>query len=746
MGNYKILMKVNLLIISILLSASLGIAVPKPNIVHIMVDDLGWQDIASHKIDGDAVYETPNLDRLTRMGRRFTEAYSPSPVCAPSRVSFLRGQYPANTGVYSVTGGQLPRPHQSKIPLIPPHYLYGLPVEEPMIPEVLKRAGYFSGHVGKWHAGGKHRGYPFPTDQGFDFGFLEKNGGPLIYNDSELWNPQDGRKNSFGGAWQPIVPHRLAGFATDSPDDPFQLDTDGRPFDKPTELAIGFIRKHKDKPFFLNFCPFWVHGPIATRDKKRLEYYCKKMGVPFPSDPGSLNAGVPGHSNPYYASMVDSLDWSIGKVVTYLEQTNDPRNPGHKLIDNTYVIIDSDNGGWKGSQHEPVTDNRPLRGGKMNNYEGGLRIPFIIRGPKVPAGSTCDTPINLIDLYPTFMKMTGLPADPTLKLDGCNILPLIEGKSDQVIRADGKVRDTLFWFYPMESHMAVVMRQDGWKLVNNLGVGYGGKWSDVENKELVELFRIKKDDQGSADLAEQKNLADQFPDIRDAMLKEMDEFLSNAKVSMPYRNINGPKVTQAEKQAHPQILHLGTDKDQVWATFESGKNKATIREAHLLYTLNPQEFDKTRGHREEWLKAPARISDGKVEASMPPGATHAVFCMRDENGFLITSEPLPDFQEAPYGSSKDSSFLTNGYAYKPGIYALIELGKAAISNAKKQKLRVSGLQNALKTAEKQYQKEKIEVIECSDAIRSLRSEIRKLKNLPQSRHYTINRFPAEPLF
>ena len=739
-------MKVNCLTLSVLLFATASFAAPKPNIVHIMVDDLGWQDIASHKISGNPVYETPNLDRLTRMGRRFTEAYSPSPVCAPSRVSFLRGQYPANTGVYSVTGGQLPRPHQSKIPLIPPHYLYGLPVEEPMIPEVLKRAGYFSGHVGKWHAGGKHRGYPFPTDQGFDFGFLEKNGGPLIYNDAELWNPKDGRKNSFGGAWQPIVPHRLADFATEDPNDPFQLDADGRPFDKPTELAVGFIRKHKDKPFFLNFCPFWVHGPIATRDKKRLEYYCQKLGIPFPDEPGSVNSEVPGHSNPYYASMVDSLDWSIGKVVTYLEKTDDPRNPGHKLIDNTFVIVDSDNGGWKGSQREPVTDNHPLRGGKMNNYEGGLRIPFIIRGPKVPAGSTCQTPINLIDLYPTFMEMAGVPEDLSLKLDGCNILPLIEGTSDRVVKEDGTERDTLFWFYPMESHMAVVMRKRGWKLINNLGVGYAGKWADVENKKLIELFRIRKDDHANLDLGEQKNLADKFPEIRDEMLRELNEFLSNAKVSMPYRNINGPKVTKAEKQVHSQILELGSDKDQIWATFESSKDRAIVEEAHLLYTLNPKEFDKTRGHREEWFKAPARISDGKVEATMPPGATHAVFCMRDKNGFLITSEPLPDFQKAPYGSSKDSSFLKNGYAYKPGMYALIELGKAAISNAKKQKLDVTGLQKALKEAEEQYQVEKIEEIIFSDAIRSLRAEIRKLKTVPQSRHYTINRFPTDPLF
>jgi len=391
-------MKSYCLLVFTLLFASFGFAKPKPNIVHIMVDDLGWQDIASHKIDGEAVYETPHLDKLTRLGRRFTEAYAPSPVCAPSRVSFLRGQYPVNTGVYSVTGGQLPRAHQPSIPLIPPYYLYGLPVEEPMIPETLKKAGYFSGHVGKWHAGGKYRGFPFPTDQGFDFGFLEENGGPLFYNDSELWNPKDGRKNSFGGAWQRMVPHRLGDFATSSPDDPYQLDEDGRPFDKPTDLAVGFIRKHKDKPFFLNFCPLYVHGPIATRDRKRLEHYCKKMGIEFPTDPGPLNPEMRGHTNPYYAAMVDAVDWSIGKVVRYLENTEDPRNPGHKLIDNTYVIIDSDNGGWVGSQYEPITDNSPLRGGKMNNYEGGLRVPFIVRGPGVPAGSVCDTPINLIDL------------------------------------------------------------------------------------------------------------------------------------------------------------------------------------------------------------------------------------------------------------------------------------------------------------------------------------------------------------
>jgi arylsulfatase A-like enzyme len=739
-------MKVYCSLVFILLFVSTGLAKPKPNIVHIMVDDLGWQDIASHKIDGNAIYETPHLDKLTRQGRRFTEAYAPSPVCAPSRVSFLRGQYPANTGVYSVTGGQLPRAHQPNIPLIPPYYLYGLPVEEPTIPQTLKKAGYFSGHVGKWHAGGKYRGFPFPTDQGFDFGFLEENGGPLFYNDSELWNPRDGRKNSFGGAWQRMVPHRLGDFATSDPDDPYQLDADGRPFDKPTDLAVGFIRKHKNKPFFLNFCPLYVHGPIATRDRKRLEHYCKKMGIDFPTDPGPVNAEMRGHTNPYYAAMVDAVDWSIGQVVTYLENTEDPRNPGHKLIENTYVIIDSDNGGWVGSQHEPITDNSPLRGGKMNNYEGGLRVPFIVRGPSVPAGSVCDTPINLIDLYPTFMEMAGIAPEPSLELDGCNLLPLIHGKSEQAFHPNGRERETIYWFYPMESHMAVTMRKGQWKLIHNLGVGYAGRWSGVENKAQVELFRIQRQGSEASDLEEAKNLSEKFPGIRDEMLAELNQFLASTGVTMPYRNLRSNLVSDQERASSPKVLELRSEKDRVWIKIEEGEGKVAIEQAHLLYTLNPKEFDQTRGHREEWFKTDARIDQGKIEATMPPGATHAVFCLRDAHGFLITSEPLPDFQAVPYGTQADSTFIKNGFAYKPGLYSLIQLGEDALGEANKQKLSTKQLEKRLSVAKKLYTSPKFDRLALSDTIRSLRAEIRKLEKVPQSKHYTINRFPTDPLF
>ena len=198
-GIMKRLFFRELIVVLSAFSAMVGVfAGPQPNIVHIMVDDLGWQDIASHKIDGKPVYETPNLDQLTQAGRRFTQAYSPAPTCAPSRVAFLRGQYPANTGVYHVMGGRIPRPLSKTVPKLSPYYIYGLPNEEPTIADVLKKAGYYTGHVAKWHAGGKSAGYPFPLDQGFDFGFSEKNGSHISFTTTPTCGTrQTGRRICF---------------------------------------------------------------------------------------------------------------------------------------------------------------------------------------------------------------------------------------------------------------------------------------------------------------------------------------------------------------------------------------------------------------------------------------------------------------------------------------------------------------------------------------------------------------------
>jgi len=704
---------------------------PQPNIVHIMVDDLGWQDIASHKIDGKPVYETPHLDRLTREGRRFTHAYSPAPSCAPSRVAFLRGQHPVNTGVYHVSGGRIPRAWNPQSQRVCPYYAYGLPVEEPMIPETLKRAGYYSGHVGKWHAGGKSAGYPFPLDQGFDFGFTENKHGHKYYNDPELWNPKDGNKNFFFGSWARMQPDRLSDFATEDPQDRFQLNSEGRPFDKPLDLALGFIKKNKNKPFFLNYCPYYVHGPIQARNRERFEHYLEKMGYPFPTDPGTIYKDIPGHSNPYYASMVDEVDWMIGQVIQYLEATDDPRNPGHKLIDNTYVIVDSDNGGVL-----PYTDNIPLRGGKQNTWEGGVRIPFLVRGPGVPAGTVCDTPINLIDLYPTFMAMAGVEPDPSLELDGCNLLPLIHGESERALLSDGTERESLFWYFPWDAHMSAAIRKGDWKLVHHYVAPQGGKL-----KQATQLYRLYDGADTTLDLSETHNAADQYPEKVAELLSELNAQIARSDAPLPHRNASADFEPEAVEC--PAILELGSEGDRVWATFETGVGKSPIVSAQLLYTVNPKQFDSTRGNREEWFAASASVSAGRVEARMPPGATHATFSMVDANGFLLTAEAMPAVTDVGH-QVRDSSILKNGYAYKPGMFALIRLGEQAQVAARKQGANTSALQAALGNAKAQLAVDPVQVIPMTDAIRSLRAAIRNQTDAPEARHPLMNRFPVDP--
>ena len=214
---------------------------------------------------------------------------------------------------------------------------------------------------------------------------------------------------------------------------------------------------------------------------------------------------------------------------------------------------------------------------------------------------------------------------------------------------------------------------------------------------------------------------------------------------MPYRNLKCPATTDAERAASPKVLGQGSHEDRVWITLEAAAHKVAIEEAILYYTMNPKPFDTTRGHREEWFPAPATISKGRVEASMPPGATHAAFCLRDANGFLISSEALPSFDKVPH-TTGGSEFLEKGYAYKPGLFALIKLGKQAQAASVKAGLDSSALKAALATAQVQFDAEAIVEKSMCDAIRALRAAIRRQKGIPQADHPQLNRFPTEPLF
>jgi len=752
-----------------------ALASSKPNIVHILTDDLGWMDPACcyRAVRGKAsIYETPNMDRLAASGMRFMQAYSPAPTCAPSRAAYMSGQYAPRNGVLHVMGGRLARPYHAVHAYGEPFYPARLPLDTPTIADVLKEAGYVTGHVQKWHLGGRSNGYPGPVAYGFDFGWEGKSGNP--YNDPELWDPSDKKRADFNGIWTPLRPHRLANFpSSHDPAARWALDEDDRPFDSVVDLSVRWMDKVKDcgKPFFLNFCPSFVHGPFSTRDRKRLEHYCKKMDVPFPTDPGLIAEGMPSRqANPYYAAMLDSLDWQVGELLAFLESTDDPRNPGHKLIENTYVILSSDNGGLETSpvangkgkgQRERITDNTPLRGGKLKVYEGGLRIPFFVRGPGVKAGSVNDTPINLIDMFPTFMAMAGVepfsrtvpnhagnaaPARASLnrpgerfyadlELDGCNVLPLMLGKDDKARFADGRARDAIFFHYPSPLPSSSIIRKGGWKLLLYHGVGMDPK------RPGIQLYKLYNDDGSVCDLSESKNLAGSHPDKANALLGELKAWLKKHDAALPYRNAHTPGRSLPGSLNVPGIVKRHIEGSRIEVHFETGEGKSKIVEARLVYTTNGSDLLRIHRGYEEWFQAPALLGDGVATAIAPPGMTHGVFYLRDENSFQVNSELIPPYAGPGGKQGIGTELLEDGYAWRPGLASLIKCGVVAEKNAKKAGLNAGALGKAIKTANETV-KQPVDERAYANAMRDLRREIRAL-NVPEARLAVLNQFIAE---
>ena len=723
-------------------SATRAEATPlQPNIVHILTDDLGWMDPACYyrAVHGkESVYNTPHMDRLAENGKRFMQAYSPAPTCAPSRASYMAGQYTTHTGVLHVMGGRLARPYHESHAYIDPFYPGRLNVDTPIIADVLKQAGYITGHIQKWHFGGRAKGFPGPLDYGFDFSWSWEG---LHYNDAELYDPNDPKTADYEGIWRPMRPDRVTGLADSyDPSAPYALDPndDDRPFDAVVDISLRWMNKVKDggKPFYLNFCPSFVHGPFSTRDRKRLEYYCKKMGVPFPTDPGRIADMGPGMRNPYYAAMLDSLDWQLGKILTFLETTEDPRNPGHKLIDNTYIMLSSDNGGLEFApivdgkdkgQRERITDNTPLRGGKLKLHEGGIRIPFIIAGPGIVAGSVSETPINLIDLFPTYMAMAGVDSQQGLNLDGCNILPVILGESDKAKFADGTVRDTLFWHYPSVMPSSSIIRKGGWKLRLNHA-------PEVNRLPKVMLYKLYNQDGSVCDLGESNNLADAEPERLNHMMAELESWMNKYGAPKPYKNPNVTGRTLAGIDSVPSVLKLNSVEDRIEVHVETGAGKSKVVDAMLLYTTDGSKYIQHKEWQEEWFEAPASIEGGVISALAPPGMTHGVFYLFDENYFVITSEPLAPL--AGPGSDPRGigvSLIQDGYAFRPGLIALLKLAISVEAKAQARGQDISVLSQAIRAAQAVV-KTPIEEQSYALAMRALRKAIKSLDvaeaNLP----------------
>jgi arylsulfatase A-like enzyme len=728
--------------------ASLFAASPQPNIVHILTDDLGWQDVACYyraEQGKESIYETPNMDRMAQNGMRFMQAYSPAPTCAPSRAAYLSGRTTLRTGVYHVLGGWPVRARTADYKYIDPAYSGRLPMDAPTIANALKASGYVTAHIQKMHVGGIHHGYPGPLDYGFDFSWTT--GAGMRYNDPELWDPSDKKRANYHGIWAPLKPRHTNFPTSRDPNALYSLDENDRPFDSVVDLTLRWMDKvHDDgKPFFVNFCPSFVHGPIATRDRKRLEYYCKKMGYEFPTDPGRLSDQKKGQVNPYYAAMIDTLDWQIGQIVAFLEATDDPRNPGHKLIDNTYIMVSSDNGG---SVHGPTTtgtescaDNSPLRDGKKSMFEGGLRIPFIVQGPGIEAGSVNQIPINLIDMLPTYVAMAGQNDWKDLDVDGCNVLPVMLGQEKVVLQANGRVRDTMLYSFPIEHVGSSVIRKGDWKLILN-------HVPEMNRLPEVQLYRIYNADGSACDLSERNNLVESHPEKTKALREELEAWLTKYESPLPYKNAQLARNPHPDTDKVPAVVEKTSDGATIRVRVETGVDKARIVEARLIYTTNGSDELRTNKNYEEWFPAPATVLADGAEAAAPPGMTHGILYLRDENGFMVASENMePRMTPGSDIWAKGTEFIQDGYAFRPGLIALIETGRAAQKKANNWGKRligsgqnVSDLSQALLAAE-QVVAQPVEEKTYSQAMRDLRSAIRAL-DVPEARLDVLNQFKA----
>jgi arylsulfatase A len=443
--------------IATLLLLAAGVLEAAPNVVVFLVDDLGWKDLGCQ---GSPVFETPHADGLAREGVRLTQAYAACPVCSPSRAALLTGRTPARVGVTGHITAVMRHRYPENGRIIPPDDRMFLALEERTLAEALGEAGYATASIGKWHLGSESY---WPEKQGFGLNVAgHTHGSPSSYwfpyrNPALPWNPRV--ENLEGGRPGEYLTDRL------------------------TEEAVAFIRANRKKPFLLYLSHYAVHTPLQAPAELTAKYRRK---------PATALEGV----DPVYAAMVEKTDNSLGRVLTALEELG--------LGENTLVIFTSDNGGLL-----EATTNRPLRAGKGFLYEGGVRVPLLLRWPgNLPAGVESQALAIGHDLYPTILAAAGAAPPADRVLDGKNLLPWLTG--DPAAPAERE----LFWYYP---HYSPQARQPGAALRR-------GRWKLIEHYDppLVELFDL------DADPGETSNVAAVHTTRRDAMLERLRVLIADS--------------------------------------------------------------------------------------------------------------------------------------------------------------------------------------------------------------------------
>ena len=583
----------------------------KPNVVLILTDDLGWQDVKCYDIDEPSPMETPSIDALAKQGVKFWQAYAPAPTCAPSRCAIMSGNHPARAQKTHVVGGAPPTPnHQNGWSMMAPWYSGRMPENETTLARVLQSNGYVTGHSGKWHMAIDHKAFPQPEDQGFDWTRSSR-----------------GARSSMSS--------RVEGFASKVEKDPFRLDKNGYPFHQTSEDALTFLRQNHHQPFFLYYATWLVHTPIHTRSEQILEKYCRKLGVEKPKDDRGWT--MKGQTNPFYCAMVEELDYHMGKVFNYLNNTEDPRWPGHKLAENTYVIFTSDNGGMEGHPGEVITDNYPLDKGKISAMEGGTRVPLIISGPGIPKGVESQVMVNGLDFYPTLLTFTKTPKPMGKNLDGCDLSKLLThepNNSDLVRNKNGKPRNSMIWHFPHSVALESTIRSGGFKLVRNYDYKYN---PDTPELELYQLYQDVNGKPVRVDIEEANNLVATMPDKANLLNKLLSQGLAEMNASFPYYNPRAGRIGK-EKQLIPSVSSHQRASNLV--KFKFSENGAKVIRGDLIYTPNG-------GARyEEWYRIKGGNQNGnEISFDLPEGATHYFLNLIDENNFLVSYPQTPDYSE-----------------------------------------------------------------------------------------------------
>jgi arylsulfatase A-like enzyme len=448
------------------------IKAPK-NVLVFLVDDLGWMDLGCY---GSTYYESPRIDALAGEGMRFTNAYTPNPVCSPTRAAIMTGRYPSRVNITDwIPGKVIPNPK-----LVTPEDRDNLALEEVTIAEALKEQGYQTFYAGKWHLGDVGH---LPQDQGFD---INKGG-------HDKGSPP-------GGYYAPFKNPQLE----NKPNDHYLTD-------RFTNECIEFLEtRDKEKPFLLYMAYHTVHSPIQGWDEFDDYFEEKKKALPNGGEMETRQEhdGITrvNQSDHKYAAMVKALDTSVGRILDALKDQG--------LDKDTTIIFTSDNGGLTTLEKPGPTAEVPLRAGKGWCYEGGIRVPLIIKSPGTgKPGTTSDTPAISMDFFPTILDLAGLPMRPELHKDGVSLKPLLDGKS---------IKDrALMWHYP-HYHGSMwtpgaAIREGDWKLIQ------------FYEYDTVELYNLKDD------LSETNDLSKSHPDKTAELLTKLKAMQTDTDSKIPFK-------------------------------------------------------------------------------------------------------------------------------------------------------------------------------------------------------------------